>query len=71
MRDRRSPALPYDIKVRILFTDSLAPSAHRFLLIVRIGVNPESVKSGIFDPPDRPLLEIPECERIIEVHVRH
>ena len=71
LRNRSCPALAHDIEVRILVHDSGTPLRHRILLIVWICVYSESVKISPFDPPDRPLLEIFQHVRIVEVHVHH
>ncbi len=65
------PALPYYIKVGIFIHHGFAPLAHRDFLVVRIGVHAQTVLSGIFCPPNRPLLEIFQHERIVEIHIRH
>ena len=71
LRNRNSPAFSHDVEVRILVHDSLAPLSHRLLLVVRICVHAESIEVSPLDPPDGPLLEILEDERVVKVHVHH
>ena len=71
LRDGRSPAFADNVEMRIFIQDSLAPTAHRLLLVVRIGVHSETVKAGILYPPYGPLLEILESKRIVQIHIRH
>ena len=71
LRDVHVPALAHNVHLGIFVRHGLAPLAHGFRLVVRIGVHPESVQSGVFRPPDGPLLEILEHEGVLQVHVRH
>ena len=65
------PALTHDVEVWIFIHHGLAPLAHRDFLVVRVGVHTQAVLAGELGPPDRPLLEIFQHERIVEIHVRH
>ena len=71
LRDVHVPALAHYVHPGILVRHGPAPPAHGLRLVVRIGIYPEAVQSGVFCPPDGPLLEILENEGIVQVHVRH
>ena len=71
LRDVVIPAFAHDVQVGILFQHGLAPLAHGFGLIVRIGVHAQTVQVGVFHPPDGPLLEILQDKGIVQVHIRH
>ena len=71
LRNRSCPDLTDNVEVRILIHHSSAPLGHRILLIVRISVHSESVKTRPLYPPDSPLLEISENIRVVEVHIHH
>ena len=71
LRNGSCPALAYDVEVRILVHHGLAPLRHRILLVVWICIHTESVEVSPLDPPDCPLLEILEHERVVKVHVDH
>ena len=70
-RSRTGPAFTNDIQFRILITDGFEPLAARLLLDIRIGIYAQTVQVGIFHPPDRPLLEIFQQVRVLQVHIRH
>ena len=69
--NERIPAFAHYVDAGVLLAHGLAPLRHGARLVVRECVNAQSVQVGIFHPPDGPLLEVLEYERIVEVHVRH
>ena len=71
LRDGWGPAFADNVEVRVFVHDGLAPVSSRLLLIIRVCIDTESVKTGILDPPYRPLYEILEHIWIIEVHIHH
>ena len=70
-RSWTSPAFAYDIEVRILFANSLEPLTAGYLLNIRIRVHTKTVQVCIFNPPDRPLLEVFEQVGVLQIHIRH
>ena len=71
LRDVEVPALPYDVQVRILVRERLAPLGHGSGLVVGIGVHAQAVQAGVLHPPDGPLLEVLQHKGIVQVHVGH
>ena len=71
LRDVHVPAFAHDVHLRVLAADRLAPLGHRLGLVVRVGVHAEAVQARVLDPPHRPLLEVAQYVRVVQVHVRH
>ncbi len=70
-RRLRQPGFANHRKIRIFHPYASCPISHSFLFRIRIGIHADSVKTGIFDPPDAVLDEVITQIFVVLVQIGH